>query len=132
MIEKSSFIIFILFLIDCSLFIIFILVLIWPQNPVFSSILHRFLDIPQTTVYQSSTKRSEGDYIIREACSNSTRRNIDDSREFWKQIDRIVEAHPKAKKSGGIFLYPRQASILLALLQYQVKLHSPGKKFIVT
>ena len=42
----------------------------------------------------------------------------DPIQKWWSRIDRIVSLHPTARVSGGIFLYPRQSSLLISLVDF--------------
>lgn len=41
----------------------------------------------------------------------------DSIQQLWKMIDTQVSLHPSARVSGGIFLYPRQTSLLISLVE---------------
>lgn len=58
-------------------------------------------------------------------CSDAAKYIPDQVSNHWKYIDQEVENHyPKVKVSGGIFLYPRQTSILSYLIrQIQIGLN---------
>jgi len=76
-------------------------------------------DLAADVIAAFVSKDIEADSCSNESWSNFTVR--DSIKELWGMIDKEVATHPKVRVSGGIFLYPRQTSLLIALVTFLAK-----------